>query len=178
MEHEDDSKLVELLRQGNEDAFTILHERYRKKLCVFIRRHTDDYVHAEDIAQKAFLKVFQSIESLRDGGKFKSWLYTIAYRIAVDDARKKHEIPIDDSLVEQKCNDSIQIDIAIANEERASIWSVAQNVLTPDEFAAIWLRYAEDEKVESIATIMKRSNSSVRVLLFRARKKLLVAIEN
>ena len=176
MDNKDDRTLVELLRQGNEDAFTVLHERYRRKLCVFLRRHTDDHIQAEDIAQNAFLKAFQNIETLRDGTKFKSWLYTIAYRIAVDDARKKREITMDDSSVEQKSGEKLPDDIAISNEERANIWTVAQNILTPDEFSAIWLRYAEDEKVESIATIMNRSNGSVRVLLYRARKKLLESL--
>lgn len=63
--------------------------RHQGAIRAFLRRLTDNAAQADDLAQSAFLKAFESRERLRDPGSEKAWLFQIAYRTFVDEYRTK-----------------------------------------------------------------------------------------
>lgn len=169
----EDEALVGLVREGRREAFDEIDRRYREKLCRFLARHTTGPEHAEELAQQALVKAFLSIEKLRCHDRFSGWLYQIAFRLAVDETRKGRPVQLD-------LGDAIQLidhrtDVA-DTPDQTNLWDIARKILKPDEYSAIWLKYVDGYKVASIAKIMGRTRVSVRVLLFRARKKLLPAL--
>lgn len=167
----DDSTLVQQICRGNVDAFEVLDRRYRRRLCAFLSRHTSCNEHAEDVAQRTLIKAFEAITTLQSGDKLAAWLYRIAYHYAIDDARARKPV----SLGEERDFVSQQREpgeVMIQEEERKNLWNIAQKRLTGDEYTAIWLKYAENMRVEAICKVMERTSGSVRVLLFRARQKL------
>lgn len=172
---EEDAELVEGAKRGDSAAFEKIDQKYRRKICVFLSRRTGCFSLAEDIAQRALIKAFRSISSLKDGRKLRAWIYQIAFRIAVDDARQKKNVFLGEHF-EHADPEKNPREKLIEAEERENLWSFAQKHLTADEFTAIWLKYAEEQKVEAIASTMSRTPGSVRVLLFRAREKLLKRI--
>lgn len=169
----EDTTLVALVRDGRREAFDEIDRRYRGKLCRFLARHTMGPEHAEEIAQQALVKAFISIEALRRTDRLSGWLYQIAFRLAVDEIRRDRPEQLDiteaTALVDVRSEEM--------ETEPSNLWSTAEKVLKPDEYSAIWLKYVDGYKVDSIAKIMGRTRISVRVLLFRARKKLLHVLD-
>ena len=51
-------------------------------------------------------------------------------------------------------------------------------LLPEGQFQALWLRYAEDMRVAQIARVLGKTQTHVKVLLFRARRKLAVELES
>ncbi|MDR1383015.1 MAG: sigma-70 family RNA polymerase sigma factor [Planctomycetaceae bacterium] len=167
----EDAHLVSLVRCGSREAFDEIDRRYRKRLCRYLCRHTNGAAYAEEIAQQTLIRAFEMIEQLKFGEKIGAWLYRIAYRLLVDDSRRKRKLSavISDSIAVS----NPAADALIAEEEKASIWKIARQTLTQDEFIAIELRYVEDFNIAEIAKIMSRTQISVRVILYRARNRLL-----
>jgi len=62
-------------------------------------------------------------------------------------------------------------EIVIQKQESQNLWILARK-LSPKEYKALWLYYAEDMPVNNIAEIMKKKKVTVRVLLHRARTNL------
>ena len=58
-------------------------------------------------------------------------------------------------------------------ENRQRLWDAATEILTPQQFTAVWLYYAEQLPVQEIAQVIGRSQVVVKTILFRARRKLL-----
>ena len=82
-----DEQLVEASAYGDVEAFAQLVRRYTNALCAIAYDVTGDYHLAQDIAQDAFVKAYRSMSSLRQPGKFASWLYTITMNLSIDHKR-------------------------------------------------------------------------------------------
>jgi len=85
----DDNALMLMFRNGNEDAFMILVSRYKHLMVNYIYRLTGDYDSAVDLAQDAFVRVFQHHQSYDPKLKFSTWIYKIATNLAIDALRKR-----------------------------------------------------------------------------------------
>ena len=57
-------------------------------------------------------------------------------------------------------------------EAERDLWQLAKRVLPQLQFDALWLRCAEDMSVADVARVLCRTQTHVKVLLFRARKRL------
>ena len=163
--------LVSMARSGHREAFDEIDRRYRGRICRYLRRHTNGLAHAEELAQQTLIRAFEVIDQLRLGDRVGAWLYRIAYRLLIDDSRKRRpHAPLDVDLVGTGRQ---AVDSLIAEEEKADLWRIARQTLSPDEYVAVELRYVENFNIAEIANIMSRSQVSVRVLLHRARNRLL-----
>jgi RNA polymerase sigma-70 factor (ECF subfamily) len=57
-------------------------------------------------------------------------------------------------------------------ESEANLWHRARSVLSDAHFQSLWLKYAEDLSVADIARVLGRTQTHVKVMLFRARRAL------
>ena len=62
-------------------------------------------------------------------------------------------------------------------EEARNLWQRARQLLPDGQFQALWLRYIEDMDIEQIARVLGKTQTHVKVLLFRARHKLAAELE-
>ncbi len=168
--------LVRRARGGSSAAFGELVARYESPLFNFLLRRTSSVEDAEEIAQDAFVRAWQKLDSYDARWSFSTWLFTLARRLA--STRRRSTSPSggpsvqgDEALAGVPVHADPGVDLA-RTEERANLWSIADRVLETDQRSALWLRYAEDLTVAEIAEILGRSSVSVRVMLFRARAKL------
>ena len=83
-----DEQLVERFRSGEEDAFTVLVERYRADLFRFLARMTGRRSYADDVFQDAFMQVYISLDRFDTSRRFRPWLFTIAANKARDLGRR------------------------------------------------------------------------------------------
>jgi RNA polymerase sigma-70 factor (ECF subfamily) len=88
-EADEDGRLMERYRDGDEACFALLLRRHQGPVFRFFLRHVGDVESAEDLTQEAFLRVVHNRASFRSGARFTTWIYTIARNLAVDEMRKR-----------------------------------------------------------------------------------------
>jgi len=94
--HDNDDQLIAEYLAGDEDAFTALVKNHLTPVYSFVYRLVGDARNTEDITQETFLKAWKHIRRFRPGSNFKTWLFTIAHRTAVDFLRKKKDLVFSD----------------------------------------------------------------------------------
>lgn len=159
---------------GNLEAFESLVEQHQDRVFNFLFRMVGNSHDAEDLAQETFLRVYQGLGRYNPSLSFATWLFTIARRVGASHfrraARSFHPEPADPA----DCNDPAEV-LARKDEQR-SLWRLARN-LKPNQFQALWLRYAEGFSVAEVARIMRLTCVHVKVLLHRARAQLAKQLE-
>ena len=91
-----DGELIELVGQGDRDAFEELYRRYTRPVLGLALRRLGDRGRAEDALQEAFAAIWRSASSYDPArGQGGAWLYTVARNAIVDGVRKRPEPPMD-----------------------------------------------------------------------------------
>lgn len=167
--------LSRLAREGSSDAFAILAAAHADRLMRYLMHKAPTVQDAEDLVQETMLRAFQNIHRYQPDRPFAAWLFTIATRLAISQYRRR-KTPSDIeglSLADAKARDPH--DQAVRKEQRNSLWDLAEKTLSRDQFDSLWLKYAEDMPVSEIAAAIGKTQIHVKVLLHRARKKMLSA---
>jgi RNA polymerase sigma-70 factor (ECF subfamily) len=172
-----DEELACRARAGSMGCFEELVRRYQVPLLRFLQLRSPRPREAEDILQDAFLRAFQSLAKYQEQYPFKTWLFTIAYRLAVSSARKASNAK-ECLRTDRRASDQPGPDQSIMRREsRNRLWAIARENLTDEQYAALWLHYVEDTSPREIAAVMGRSWVWVRTALHRARRKLSMVLE-
>src|SRR5881227_3157467 len=80
-----DEQLVGLFRSGNEDAFRVIHDRYRSRLYAYARQMlSGSGPDAEDVLQDVFLRAYRSLRLDERPVSLRAWLYRVAHNRCVD----------------------------------------------------------------------------------------------
>lgn len=92
---------VEKFKAGDMEAFEYIYQYYKNSIYYFAFSITKNKADAEEVMQNTFIKVFNSIQTLKENNSFHPWLYRIAYTIAINMYRKnvrQVELGEDDNL--------------------------------------------------------------------------------
>ena len=94
-----DSTLITQFISGNTQSFSILVDRYQKRVYGFIFSKVKDADLADDVFQDTFVKVIKNLRlgKYKDHGRFLSWVMRIAHNIIMDHFRKINRLPKYDS---------------------------------------------------------------------------------
>jgi RNA polymerase sigma-70 factor, ECF subfamily len=167
-----DEELACRAQQGCIDSFEQLLQRFQTPVLHFLR-HRGFFADAEDLAQETFLRAYENLHRYSPRWAFSTWLFTIARRTGVNHQRRLRPAT-DPSAVESAASVvASPLDAMVAEESRSRLWDRAAEVLTEEQTTALWLYYVEEMPARAIAQVLGRSWASVKVMLFRARKKLL-----
>ncbi|WP_443939737.1 RNA polymerase sigma factor [Pedobacter sp. MW01-1-1] len=95
-QHEPTEKeLIERLKQGDQEALTILYYQNIQKLKYYIQRTAKSPFLAEDIVHDTFVKLWESRKEIDSSKPFKPYLYTIAKRTLLNVLKRaQHEVTI------------------------------------------------------------------------------------
>jgi RNA polymerase sigma-70 factor (ECF subfamily) len=93
-----DSELMERFRDGDEDAFRALAQRFQRPLVNFFYRLTWDRFMAEDYAQEVFARIVRARAGYRPEARFRTWLFRIAKNYWIDRYRERKNAPRMSSL--------------------------------------------------------------------------------
>ena len=90
-----DSTLITQFISGNNQSFSILVDRYQKRVYGFIFSKVKDADLADDVFQDTFVKVIKNLRlgKYKDHGRFLSWVMRIAHNIIMDHFRKINRLP-------------------------------------------------------------------------------------
>lgn len=137
-----------------------------------VLRLCGDPERANDLAQEALTRGWQSRNQLRSADALPTWLFRIALRTWHDGLRRDQRILQSDSNVEGvPAQDSEPIEITIGNELGAHIWKEMETL--PDrQKQVLHLRVIEQLEISEIAEVVGIRPQNVRSNLAAARKKL------
>ena len=78
----DELAAVRTSQAGNRGAFGVLIERYYKSIYRYAYQCIGNHQDADDICQETFLRALDNIRDLKDGEKFKGWIFQIAANLS------------------------------------------------------------------------------------------------
>jgi RNA polymerase sigma-70 factor (ECF subfamily) len=183
-ETKSDLELAADLLAGDERAFTEFVNAFHARLAQYsflMCGHRED---AEEVAQETLLKVFESIDQLRDPARLKTWVFRIARNECFMKRRKsvfapKTELSLDD-LRPAKSGDgeshrieiadwsSLADDLLLDAELRSAVANAIQEL--PDTYrSVVLLRDVEELTTDEAAEVLEISPESVRTRLHRGR---------
>jgi RNA polymerase sigma factor (sigma-70 family) len=166
-----DSRLVDLVRAGNDRAFEAIVLRYHRPLLRHCRRLLPAG-RAEDAVQQALLRALEAMRADDRELNLGPWLHRIAHNTAIDSLRRmdSHWEELDERM------DGVEPTHA-AVERRARFQSVMTNMgeLPERQRRALVLRELEGRSYDEIATTLGVTGDGVRQLLNRARNSMRAA---
>jgi RNA polymerase sigma factor (sigma-70 family) len=174
MQFRDDSYYISKVLHGDVNAFSFLVEKNKRMAYTIALKLLNSPEDAEEIAQDAFVKAFQSLQTFKGECKFSTWLYKIVYHEAISRLRKKHleVISIDDHFSNFDMQETDHFLTQLNIEEQKSLVRTAIDRLPAEERAIITLYYLNESSVKEITVITGDSEANVKIKLFRARKRL------
>ena len=165
-----DQVLARLARAGNLAAFESLLRKWQPPLLRFLQRRVGNRSDAEDLFQETFIRVYQHLADFDERRSFKTWIYTIAWRLTANHLRDQH--PRGELTEDHPSPGSSPLDDAAGGELQQALWATARQVLSPAQFDLLWLCYAEDLPPREIAKVTGKSWLAVKTALHRARRTL------
>lgn len=175
----EEKALIERCKRGDLAAFNELVKKYEKQVYNFAYRLTGNYDDANDVAQDAFLRVFNAIGSFRGDASFSTWLFRITTNVFLDERKRARAHPhssldeymeLDESSVARQIEDPSPTPDALMEErERAQVLQQTINSLPEYQRAMVTLYHSQQKSYEEIAEIMELPIGTVKSRLNRAR---------
>jgi RNA polymerase sigma-70 factor (ECF subfamily) len=164
------AKSLQRGRAGASAAFGTLVRRYRKLVISVAYRLCGDAALAEDIAQDAFIRVWDRLADYRPSGNFKAWLVRIATNLTIDALRKRRPaVDIEDvSLVATGQGP----EAAALSGERAAVVRAALMRLPVQSRTVLVLREYEMLSYREMADALDIPLGTVKSRLNDARRRL------
>jgi RNA polymerase sigma-70 factor, ECF subfamily len=169
----DDASLIAATLAGDSAAFSQIVRTYQDRLYNSLLRVLGSADDAADIVQEAFVQAYTKLESFRGGSAFYTWLYRIAFNLAMSRRRREHrEASLDQmkSLVGAEPMDGQPAaEAGVLEQERAEMVHAALAQLSMEHRQILVLREMEGCRYDEIAGILDLPVGTVRSRLFRAR---------
>lgn len=166
-----DEMLMQEVRAGSVAAFQALYDRHSRAVFNFLLRLTGDRQIAEDLLQETFLRVFSHREDYRPTAAFRTWLFTIARNLAIDQLRQRsgsEELETAERVVDPGATPLQQAEA----QELSDRLQAAVLRLPPSQREVLLLSRFAGLSHEEIAQVTGASPAAVRVTLHRALRRL------
>lgn len=171
----EDQILIRRTLAGSQQAYGQLVDRYRNYVFTVCLRVLKSREAAEEAAQDSFVKAYRSLASYQGESRFSSWLYTIAYRTALDRARLKQQ-PLnsleEEGRVVQVADPAPGAADQMESRDLQIALGQAIQALKPEDATVVSLYYLQEQNVQEISAITGLSASNIKTKLFRSREKL------
>ena len=197
MTQEDETSVIEGLRSGQNEAFQLAVTRYSGTMLATARAIAGP-ANAEDIVQDAWLTVFERIESFEQRSSFNTWLLRIVVNRAISTLRSRSREVSQSSEEEAPVSDWFDATGSWASTPTS--WGRGSHGDSPDALLAaedlqdcidkhlldmpdnqrsvLVLRDMQQMQFEEICNELSLSASNARVLLHRARMRLMKMVNH
>ena len=154
---------------GDDEGLAELVRLYRDSLAGYLAAFVGDSHTAEDLTEDTFVRLVTKKPKFRGDAAFKTWLFAIGHRVALDylrRARRRQTLPMD-AAADLPTDDDLHT--LWEQRECSAVVRQALRRLPPAYRQALWLVYYEDYNHNQVAAVMGKSVHSVDTLLYRAR---------
>jgi RNA polymerase sigma-70 factor (ECF subfamily) len=153
----------------DEDTFRAFYDRTSRALWGYLSRMTGDTQAADDLLQESYYRFLRTRVDYESEAHRRNYLFRIATNLVRDSRRRQHTRGV---LVDQDCETLPDgADLAAATVRRADLHKALAQ-LKPRERALLWLAYAQGSSHREIGDVLGIKSTSIKLLLFRARRKL------
>jgi RNA polymerase sigma-70 factor (ECF subfamily) len=176
-----DVRLMLAFKRGEQAAFEeLLHLHFRGVLN-FVYRFVGRREIAEELTHEVFIKVYRGAGSYEPRARFRTWLYTIAKHLCLNELRRRShdELSLEamESTPAERGRAALPDPIPPAEEglirrERIAAVRAAIDELPENQRLAVILRRYEELSYEEIAAALETSEKAVKSLLSRAKEHL------
>jgi RNA polymerase sigma-70 factor (ECF subfamily) len=163
-------------RAGNPAAWDALFRRYQLPLYVYVFELVRDEQAALDLVQETFIAAVKHLGSLREDGKFGSWLFGIAHQKCLQHWRKRREILFDEIPEAPDEFEAAPDDLLIRREQEAEFMNLLNQLPLPQR-SVLLLHFVEDFPLEEISRITETPLGTVKSRLHYAKKFLRKLLE-
>jgi RNA polymerase sigma-70 factor (ECF subfamily) len=156
----------------DEEAFRAFYDRTARSLWFYLSRMTGDSQVADDLLQESYYRLLRSHGSWESESHRRAYLFRIATNLVRDGhrrARRGETVALPES--DHMSLAAPGTDLAEATAQRTDLRR-AMGRLRPRERALLWLAYGQGHAHAEIAETLGVKTGSVKLLLFRARRKL------
>lgn len=175
-----DNEIIEAVKAGDEDAFSLIVERYRNPITNFLYRFLNDREEAMDLAQETFVRVYFALDRYHTRYAFSTYIYRIASNLAISEIRKRKRRNVfsltglfqrEDSETEeyQPPDERPLPDADLIDDETSRLVATAIASLPPKYRVAILLRDIEGLSYDEIAEVMELGLGTTKSRISRAR---------
>ena len=154
-----------------EEAFRLFYERTSRPLGAYLARASGDRRLADDLLQETYYRFLKSGSTIEDEAHRRHYLFRIATNLVVDARRRPRP---DDAATARPADDvtvAARGDAAVDAARRVDVGR-ALSKLRPRDRALVWLAYVNGSSHREIADALGLRTASIKLLLFRARKRL------
>lgn len=180
-----DRDLVLACQRREPAAFEELVKRHQRTVYALLYQLAPEWTDTSDLAQEVFIRIWRSINNLRNPSSFRSWLTQIVTNLFYDELRRRPRrlptVSMDEAIDSDESDDgptrdipdeSARPDDIVLSREITEVIREAMSRL-PEQFrTAIVLREVEGLSYEEIAILTKTEMGTVKSRIARARTKL------
>ena len=176
-----DVQLLEIFHKGSrverEKVFGIIVKRYSRSLYSYLRRILVSHDDTDDILQETFIKAWNNLDTIKDGGALKNWLYRTASNAAISLLRERANamtVPLDDYDVIQESSNAEEM----AQMDRMSrLTSEAIHSLPKIQQMVFTMKHFQGLKYSQISEILGTSEGSLKASYHIAVEKIRKYVE-
>ncbi len=174
---QDDLLLVAASKNGDQDAFAQLVQRYQRRVFNLVYRMLQQYEEATEITQETFLAAWQGLPSFRGDARFPTWLYRIAYNCSLKqlEQRKRDralQVALETEQVLEDASNETRANAEIDAHDRQALIQEHLSHLPAKYRIVLILRHLQDKTYEEMAEILTMPIGTIKTHLFRARNLL------
>ncbi|MGA9858636.1 MAG: sigma-70 family RNA polymerase sigma factor, partial [Solirubrobacteraceae bacterium] len=172
-----DEQLISLFRSGSEDAFRVIHDRYRQRMLAYTRQMlAGSAADAEDAVQEIFVRAYAGLLASNRHLALRAWLYRVAHNRCIDELRRPQIHPSDATVT---ADPSPANDPITRLEQRDALRRLIADVqrLPEQQRSALLMRELGGMPYAEVAAVLGVTVAAVKSLLVRARVGLAQANE-
>ena len=175
MEKYPDKELISLFSDphSRERAFTLIMEKYQRKLYWHVRHIVLSHEDADDVLQNTFIKVWNNLGTFRGGSSLFTWLYRIATNEALSFLKKKKRNSVLPwSGYEKQLEETLESDAYFSGDAIAEKLQKALLQLPEKQRLVFNMKYYENLKYEDMSEILGTSVGALKASYHHAVKKI------
>lgn len=177
-----DDELMLRIQSGEKLAFDAIVDRYQSKLQGFFFRKNRDVQLAEDLTQDTFLRLLEKSWDFLPSGRFRGWLFRIAYNILIDDVRRRGGDALtksvrnsamgDDDVMARMTDDMLGPEAIASGQQFREIVDEMLATLSNEQRMTFILHHFEELSLPEVADAMHSLLATTKSRLRLAREKL------
>jgi RNA polymerase sigma-70 factor, ECF subfamily len=174
---QDDLVLVAASKNGDQEAFAQLVQRYQRLVFNLVYRMLQEYEEATEITQETFLAAWQGLPAFRGDARFPTWLYRIAYNCSLKqlELRKRDralQVALEAERTLGNANDEQRENAELDARDRQLLVQEHLSHLPTKYRIVLILRHLQEMTYDEMAEILTMPIGTIKTHLFRARNLL------
>ncbi len=180
---DEEAEWIRRTQRGDRAAFGLLVERYQRRIFALVFRLVRRRDEVEDLAQDIFVKAFQGIATYSFQSSFLAWLSRIAVNHCYDFLRRQAmarvryfwQMTQEGQRALEARLEGLNVD-ALTAEEKLALGDLVDKLMSrasAEDRMILALKELDGRSIEEIAQLLSLKESTVKVRLHRARKRML-----